>query len=68
MSFDTGYKVSSNTCVVCDFRPLKQKADQSFVFEAGDGTSATNGSGRMYIRMYANGSTGTGSPRTSVAR
>jgi len=60
ISFDTGYKVSSNTCVVCDFRPLKQKADQSFVFEAGDGTSATNGSGRMYMRMYANGTTGTG--------
>ena len=59
ISFDTGYLVSSNTCIVCDFRPLKQKADQSFVFEAGDGTSATN-NGQMFMRMYANGSTGAG--------
>ena len=53
ISFDTGYLVSSNTCIVCDFRPLKQKAEQSFVFEAGDGTSANN-KGQMYMRMYAN--------------
>ena len=59
MSFDTGYYVSSNTCIVCDFMPLKQKADQSFIFEAGDGTSANN-SGKMFMRMYANGNTGTG--------
>ena len=59
ISFDTGYQVSSNTCIVCDFRPLKQKADQSFVFEAGDETSAKN-NGQMFMRMYANGSTGTG--------
>ena len=59
ISFDTGYKVSSNTCIVCDFRPLKQKADQSFVFEAGDGTSANN-NGQMFMRMYANGDSGTG--------
>ena len=59
ISFDTGYKVSSNTCIVCDFRPLKQKAEQSFVFEAGDGSSA-NDSGKMFMRMYANGTTGTG--------
>ncbi len=59
ISFDTGYKVSSNTCIVCDFRPLKQKAEQSFVFEAGDGSSA-NDSGKMFMRMYANGDSGTG--------
>ena len=59
MSFDTGYYVSSNTCSVCDFRPLKQKTEQSFVFEAGDGTSANN-NGQMFMRMYANGSAGTG--------
>ena len=59
ISFDTGYKVSSNTCIVCDFRPLKQKAEQSFVFEAGDGTSAKN-NGQMFMRMYANGDSGTG--------
>ena len=59
ISFDTGYKVSSNTCIVCDFRPLKQKVEQSFVFEAGDGTSANN-NGQMFMRMYANGTTGTG--------
>ena len=59
ISFDTGYMVSSNTCIVCDFRPLKQKTDQSFVFEAGDGTSA-NDNGQMFMRMYANGQAGTG--------
>ena len=59
ISFDTGYLVSSNTCIVCDFRPLKQKTEQSFVFEAGDGTSANN-NGQMFMRMYANGTTGTG--------
>lgn len=59
MSFDTGYYVSSNTCIVCDYMPLKQKAEQQFVFEAGDGTSANN-SGKMYMRLYANGNAGNG--------
>lgn len=59
MSFDTGYYVSSNTCIVCDYMPLKQKNDQQFVFEAGDGPSA-NDSGKMFMRLYANGSTGEG--------
>ena len=59
MSFDTGYYVTSNTCVVCDYMPLKQKTEQQFVFEAGDGTSANN-DGKMYMRLYANGSAGTG--------
>jgi len=59
MSFDTGYYVSSNTCIVCDYMPLKQKTDQQFVFEAGDGTTANN-NGKMYMRVYANGSAGTG--------
>ena len=53
--FDTGYTVSSNTCIAIDYMPLEQHANQQFPFEAGarDGT-------HMFMRTYANGSAGTG--------
>ena len=60
ISFDTGYYVTANTRVVCDFMPLKQQNGQQFPFEAGDGVSATNGNEKSYMRMYGNGSTGEG--------
>ncbi len=61
ISFDTGYYVTANTCVVCDFMPLKQQNGQQFPFEAGDGVSATNGNEKSYMRMYGNGTKGEGS-------
>lgn len=61
ISFDTGYYVTANTRIVCDFMPLKQQNGQQFPFEAGDGVSATNGNEKSYMRMYGNGSTGEGS-------
>ena len=57
VSFDTGYYVSSNTCVVCDYRILKQKAKQQFLFEAGDSGTVNDCS---FMRVYANGDKGTG--------
>ena len=55
--FDTGYYVTSNTCIVCDFMLLMQHASpQQFPFEAGSGASATT----MYMRIYGNGSLGQG--------
>ena len=53
--FDTGYYVTSNTCVVCDFMLLEQQAVQQFPFEAGAASA-----GKSYMRMYGNGSAGTG--------
>lgn len=53
--FDTGYYVTSNTCVVCDFMLLEQQSAQQFPFEAG-GAAA----GKSYMRMYGNGGSGTG--------
>ena len=60
ISFDTGYYVTANTCVVCDYMPLKQQNNQQFPFEAGDSISATNASEKSYMRMYGNGNTGQG--------
>jgi len=57
VSFDTGYDVSSNTCVVCDYRILKQKAEQQFLFEVGDSGTVNDCS---FMRVYANGDKGTG--------
>ncbi len=53
--FDTGYYVTSNTCVVCDFMLLEQRTNQQFPFEAGAAAA-----GKSYMRMYGNGSAGTG--------
>lgn len=53
--FDTGYYVTSNTCVVCDFMLLEQQAVQQFPFEAGAASA-----GKSFMRMYGNGSAGTG--------
>ena len=55
--FDTGYYVSSNTCIVCDYMPLKQWAAQQFPFEAGDSGVVNDYS---FMRMYGSGSTGEG--------
>ena len=61
ISLDTGYYVTKDTCVVCDYTPLKQRTSpQQFPFEAGDSVSATNGSDKSYMRAYGNGSTGQG--------
>ncbi len=58
--FDTGYYVTSNTCIVCDFMLLMQQASpQQFPFEAGTDQTAKN-DGKMYMRMYGNGSAGQG--------
>ena len=54
--FDTGYYVTSNTCVAVDFMLLRQQAVQQFPFEAGEG----NTTGKSFMRTYGNGSTGTG--------
>lgn len=53
--FDTGYYATSNTCVVCDFMLLEQQGNQQFPFEAGAAST-----GKSYMRMYGNGSSGTG--------
>ena len=60
ISFDTGHYATANTCVVCDFMPLKQQNAQQFPFEAGDPASATNANEKSYMRMYGNGSIGQG--------
>ena len=58
--FDTGYYVTSNTCIVCDFMLLMQQASpQQFPFEAGTDQTAKN-DGKMYMRMYGNGDKGQG--------
>ena len=54
--FDTGYYVTSNTCVKIDYMPLVQQTGQQFPFEAGSAASATT----MYMRTYGNGSAGQG--------
>ena len=54
--FDTGYYVTSNTCIKIDFMPLVQQNDQQFPFEAGSSGSAP----AMYMRTYGNGSSGQG--------
>ena len=59
--FDTGVYATSNTCIVCDFMLLMQQpSPQQFPFEAGDSVSATNANQKMFMRMYGNGSAGTG--------
>ena len=58
--FDTGYYVTSNTCVKVDYMPLMQQNGQQFPFEAGDSISATNANKKMYMRTYGNGSSGQG--------
>ena len=59
--FDTGVYATSNMCIVCDFMLLVQQASpQQFPFEAGDSVSATNANQKMFMRMYGNGSAGTG--------
>ena len=55
--FDTGYYVSSNTCIVCDYMPLKQQAVQQFPFEAGNSSKVDDYS---FMRIYGSGSTGEG--------
>ena len=60
ISLDTGYYVTANTCVVCDYMPLKQQNSQQFPFEAGDSVSATNANEKSYMRLYGNGSNGQG--------
>ncbi len=54
--FDTGYYVTSNTCVKIDYMPLVQQSNQQFPFEAGSSGSAP----AMYMRTYGNGSAGQG--------
>ena len=55
--FDTGYYVTSNTCVKIDYMPLMQQATpQQFPFEAGSSDSAP----AMYMRTYGNGDKGQG--------
>ena len=54
--FDTGYYVTSNTCVKIDYMPLMQQSGQQFPFEAGSSGSAP----AMYMRTYGNGSSGQG--------
>lgn len=53
--FDTGFYATSNTCVVCDFMLLEQRTNQQFPFEAGAAAD-----GKSFMRMYGNGSAGTG--------
>ena len=58
--FDTGYYVTSNTCIVCDFMLLMQHASpQQFPFEAGTDQTAKD-DGKMFMRIYGNGSAGQG--------
>ena len=54
--FDTGYYVTSNTCVMIDYMPLLQQTGQQFPFEAG----SSGGAPAMYMRTYGNGSAGQG--------
>ena len=54
--FDTGYYVTSNTCIKIDYMPLVQQEKQQFPFEGGSGASATT----MFMRIYGNGSAGQG--------
>ena len=60
ISLDTGYYVTKDTCVVCDYMPLKQQNTQQFPFEAGTPVTATNSNEQSYMRIYGNGSTGEG--------
>ncbi len=54
--FDTGYYVTSNTCIFCDFMLSEQHpSPQQFPFEAGAAAA-----GKSFMRMYGNGSDGTG--------
>ena len=54
--FDTGYYVTSNTCIKIDYMPLVQQTTQQFPFEAGSSANAT----AMFMRIYGNGSAGQG--------
>ena len=54
--FDTGYYVTSNTCVKIDYMPLVQQTTQQFPFEAGN----SDGAPAMFMRIYGNGSAGQG--------
>ena len=54
--FDTGYYVTSNTCIKIDYMPLVQQTSQQFPFEGGSGASATT----MFMRIYGNGTAGQG--------
>ena len=59
--FDTGYYVTSNTCIVCDYMLLEQQDAQQFPFEAGDSTEdSLKTKQQQYMRMYGNGNTGKG--------
>ncbi len=53
--FDTGYYVTSNTCIKIDYMPLVQQTTQQFPFEAGS-SSAT----AMFMRTYGNNSNAQG--------
>ena len=54
--FDTGYYVTSNTCIKIDYMPLVQQTSQQFPFEAGN----SGGAPAMFMRIYGNGSAGQG--------
>ena len=54
--FDTGYYVTSNTCIKIDYMPLVQQATQQFPYEAGSSANTT----AMFMRIYGNGSAGQG--------
>ena len=54
--FDTGYYVTSNTCVKIDYMPLVQQTTQQFPYEAGSSSATT----AMFMRIYGNGSAGQG--------
>lgn len=54
--FDTGYYPKTNTSIWLDFMPLVQQTGQQFPYEAG----ASDQSGNMFVRVYGNGSAGTG--------
>ena len=53
--FDTGYYVTSNTCIKIDYMPLVQQTTQQFPFEAGSSSTTA-----MFMRIYGNGSAGQG--------
>ena len=53
--FDTGYYVTSNTCIKIDYMPLVQQATQQFPFEAGSSSTTA-----MFMRTYGNNSNAQG--------
>ena len=54
--FDTGYYVTSNTCIKIDYMPLVQQTTQQFPYEAGSSSATT----AMFMRIYGNGNAGQG--------